>query len=231
MLEVCFGDSAKGTLMLAQHCGGDVIAESVGVVTKPVCTGRAAPSCTLSSCPGRSGGPTAASSNTAAGPRSSPNGSAPSSAGSRCCRPTKSAPWPGGGRLCRLKTRPCGWWSRAGWSALASITTMISSGRPSRTSPARRHRSSERRWANKKCPPATSSSPNVCCTSLTPASSPWCSRAPRAFTPRWSSGDERLPFFFRNRSGGLRLARGCAMVVPNWTGRNRPCTPRQERSP
>ena len=33
MLEVCFGDSAKGTLMLAQHCGGDVIAESVGVVT------------------------------------------------------------------------------------------------------------------------------------------------------------------------------------------------------
>lgn len=33
MLEVCFGDSAKGTLMLAQHCGGDAIAESVGVVT------------------------------------------------------------------------------------------------------------------------------------------------------------------------------------------------------
>ena len=33
MLEVCFSDSAKGALLLAQHCGGDVIAASVGVIT------------------------------------------------------------------------------------------------------------------------------------------------------------------------------------------------------
>ena len=33
MLEVCFSDSAKGALLLAQHCGGDVIAASIGVIT------------------------------------------------------------------------------------------------------------------------------------------------------------------------------------------------------
>ena len=33
MLEVCFSDSAKGALLLAQHCGGDVIAASVSVIT------------------------------------------------------------------------------------------------------------------------------------------------------------------------------------------------------
>lgn len=33
MVEVCFGDSVKASLILAQHCGRDVIASSIGVIT------------------------------------------------------------------------------------------------------------------------------------------------------------------------------------------------------